>query len=70
MKKKFQKNLKLSKKTISGFNDQAIKGGFSEGCSDGCTPLQTWLNCSAGNCSDDCTGGSYPQCMPPPTRKL
>jgi hypothetical protein len=71
MKKKFTKNLKLSKKTVSSLSDQAIKGqGFSAGCSDGCTPLQTWINCTAANCTADCGGGSYPQCMPPPIRRI
>lgn len=72
MKKKLTKNLKLSKKTVSSLSNEAIKGqGFSEGCSDGCTPFQTWVNCTAANCSADCGAGSIQNCVPQlPTRHL
>ncbi|KAB8152421.1 hypothetical protein EZY14_013495 [Kordia sp. TARA_039_SRF] len=58
MKKQKVTKLKLSKKSISNLNKSAVKGGFSEGCSDGCTPFQTALYCTNANCTGDCGGGT------------
>ncbi|WP_046755105.1 class I lanthipeptide [Kordia jejudonensis] len=58
MKKKALTGLELNKKSISNLNSDAINGGgFSDGCTDGCTPAQTWFNCTQANCTADCTGG-------------
>lgn len=58
MKKKTLTGLALNKKSISNLNKETINGGgFSDGCTDGCTPAQTWLNCTRANCTNDCTGG-------------
>lgn len=65
MKKKALKGLTLNKKSVSNLNQEAIVGGrFSEGCTDGCTPFQTALNCTNGNCSQDCGNGSNGICVP------
>ncbi|WP_430410274.1 class I lanthipeptide [Kordia sp.] len=59
MKKKAIKGLNLNKNSISNLNSDAINGGrgFTAGCSDGCSPFQTALNCTRANCTDDCAGG-------------
>ncbi|WP_430410275.1 class I lanthipeptide [Kordia sp.] len=58
MRKQKLSGLNLNKKSISNLNSEAINGGgFSDGCTDGCTPAQTWLNCTRANCTDDCHGG-------------
>ena len=63
MKKKTLKGLELNKKSISNLNGDAITGGrFSDGCTDGCTPFQTALNCTRADCSADCTGGNSNIC--------
>lgn len=64
MKKKTLKGLELNKKSISNLNAEVVGGKFSGGCTDGCTPFQTALNCSKGNCSQDCANGSTPFCVP------
>lgn len=53
-KKKINSKLNLSKKIITNLNE--VKGGgFTDGCTDGCSPAQTAWNCTAGgNCSGDC----------------
>ncbi len=63
MKKKALQGLKLNKKSISNLNSDLINGGgFSAGCSDGCSPFQTALNCTRPNCTDDCSGGGSILC--------
>jgi len=58
MKKRQLIGLALNKKSISNLNSNAINGGgFSAGCTDGCSPAQTALNCTRANCTDDCMGG-------------
>ena len=49
------KSLSLNKKVISNLNE--IDGGkmlWSGGCTDGCSPAHTLLNCSQQNCTADC----------------
>ena len=60
MKKKNLKSLELKKSSISNLNAETLKGGvdYSDGCTDGCTPFQTALNCTKSNCTDDATKGS------------
>lgn len=71
MKKKNLKGLSLNKKSISNLNEEQIKGGrFTRGCTDGCTPLQTAWNCSAGNCTGDCSGGASYICLCTPDDEL
>ena len=56
-KKKIANKLNLNKKAISHLNEE-INGGFwSTGCSDGCSPAQTALNCTNAGCSNDCGNG-------------
>ncbi|WP_046755106.1 class I lanthipeptide [Kordia jejudonensis] len=63
MKKKALKGLALNKKSISNLNKEAINGGgFSDGCTDGCSPAQTWLNCTQADCTADCHGGASSIC--------
>ncbi|AXG69564.1 hypothetical protein KORDIASMS9_01787 [Kordia sp. SMS9] len=64
MKKRTAIKLSLNKKSVSDLNKAVIQGGlFSEGCSDGCTPLQTALFCTNANCTGDCGGGTnFPYC--------
>ncbi len=64
MKKQKLVKLSLNKKSISNLRESAILGGsFSAGCSDGCTPFQTALNCTNTNCTSDCGHGSgYTNC--------
>ena len=65
MKKKSLKGLNLNKKSVSNLNSEAINGGgFSDGCTDGCTPFQTALNCTRANCTADCGNGSNGICAP------
>ena len=54
------KKLSLNKEVIANLDQlesSNIKGGFSGGCTDGCTgsfvACSAW-NCSKGNCTDDC----------------
>ncbi|WP_298418850.1 hypothetical protein [uncultured Kordia sp.] len=66
MKKKAIKGFVLNKNSISNLNSDAINGGgFSAGCTDGCTPFQTALNCTRANCSADCGNGSNGICTVP-----
>lgn len=59
MKKQKLKKLKLNRKSVSNLNASVVKGGyFTSGCSDGCTPFQTALYCTYGNCTGDCGGGT------------
>ena len=59
MKKKKLKGLNLNKKSISNLDGNQVNGGgFTQGCTDGCTPLQTAWNCSRGNCTGDCDNGA------------
>jgi hypothetical protein len=63
MKKQKINKLKLNKKSISELNQEVVHGGFSSGCSDGCTPFQTALYCTNMNCTGDCGNGSFfPNC--------
>ncbi|WP_298418853.1 class I lanthipeptide [uncultured Kordia sp.] len=65
MKKKAIKGLALNKNSISNLNIDAINGGalgFTAGCSDGCSPFQTALNCTRANCTADCSGGGSVLC--------
>lgn len=65
MKKiKFTGKLSLNKETVTKLNDKQmgkVEGGgtFTNGCTDGCTSktsLGSAWNCSAANCTADCTG--------------
>jgi hypothetical protein len=57
MKKKKLKGLRLNKKSISKLHQEQVGGGFTEGCTDGCTPFQSEWNCTDGNCTGDCGNG-------------
>ncbi|WP_340202245.1 hypothetical protein [Ascidiimonas sp. W6] len=57
-KKKISSKLNLNKKSISNLSNQIVGGGWSDGCTDGCTPAQSYGNCTNANCSNDCTGGA------------
>lgn len=59
MKKlKLNQKLKLSKNVISNLDN--IKGGIqvidfpTTGCTDGCSPFASALNCTDGICTKDC----------------
>jgi hypothetical protein len=63
MKKKTLKGLRLNKKNISRLNQEDVMGGFTlgqctTGCTDGCTPFQSLLNCTEANCTGDCGNGA------------
>lgn len=63
MKKQKLTGLELNKKSITNLNIEIIHGGgFSAGCSDGCSPFQTALNCTRANCTQDCSGGGSAIC--------
>ena len=66
MKKKSFKGLSLNKKSVSNLNPENITGGgFTAGCTDGCTPYQTAWNCTrGGDCTADCTGGNNSNLCP------
>lgn len=52
-KKRISSKLILEKKVITNLND--IKGGgFTAGCTDGCSPAHSVWNCTQGACSADC----------------
>ena len=57
-KKNFKNKLNLNKKAVSNLNDKIVGGGWSQGCTDGCTPAQSLGNCTQANCTNDCTGGA------------
>ncbi len=60
MKKRNIKSLKLKKSSISNLNLEVYKGGgFTTGCSDGCTPLQTAFRCTLQDCTSNCDNGTY-----------
>ena len=60
MASKFNLSSKLSlgKRTISKLESvemrQIAGGAFTDGCTDGCGPLQSAYNCSLANCTADC----------------
>ncbi len=56
-KKKVNGKLNLNKKAISNLNAQAVNGGFTSGCTDGCGPFQTEFRCTQGDCTNDCHTG-------------
>lgn len=59
MKKQKSIKLALNKKSISDLNKEVVQGGlFTTGCSDGCSPFPTILNCTQTNCTADCNGGT------------
>jgi len=65
MKKKNLKGLSLNKKSVSNLNtNDLVGGGFTAGCTDGCTPFQTEWNCTrvGGNCTADCDLGNSNLC--------
>ena len=57
------KKLTLNKIDVANLSkdeqEQLKGGGWSAGCTDGCTPLQTHGNCTNANCTADCDYGSY-----------
>ncbi|UCS92404.1 class I lanthipeptide [Echinicola marina] len=59
---KLNRKLSLGKKTIAklGRNEMSqIQGGaFTDGCTDGCGPLQTAWNCTYQDCTVNCTTGN------------
>ena len=57
MKKRKFKKILLRKESISNLNSDRIKGGNTQGCSDGCSIFQTVLRCTQADCSADCTDG-------------
>ncbi|WP_156121389.1 class I lanthipeptide [Alistipes sp. ZOR0009] len=55
------KKLRLSKETIASLDENvldSVKGGWSGGCTDGCTGTTSWLctnfNCTKRDCTADC----------------
>lgn len=62
MKKKvINKKLQLNKETVARMNQDGmnhIKGGraqaFTDGCTDGCSLLRTFYNCTHADCTRDC----------------
>jgi hypothetical protein len=60
-KRKLPGKLNLNKKAISHLNSKTLNGNgawFTTGCTDGCSPAQTALNCTGTLCSNDCTNGA------------
>ncbi|AXG72187.1 hypothetical protein KORDIASMS9_04455 [Kordia sp. SMS9] len=57
MKKKKLKKIALNKKVVSRLNSDQIKGGETQGCSDGCSLFQTVMRCTQADCTSDCTDG-------------
>lgn len=57
-----KKKIQLQKITVDSFipssNTEAMKGGNTGGCTDGCTGSYwfcTFWNCTKTNCTDDCS---------------
>jgi len=59
-----KKKIKLNKKKIAELDKQTASqvkgGGTTSGCTDGCSILATWWNCTSATCTADCS--SNPSC--------
>lgn len=58
-------NLNLEKDVIAFLNEDSMSemkgGGWTSGCTDGCSPAQSWGPCTNANCTYDC--GSNQLCQ-------